>query len=616
MKKIYFCFFCLLSCPQFLFAQNTYWWNEAVFYEVFVRSFFDSNSDGIGDFRGLTQKLDYLNDGDSSTNQDLGIKALWLMPIMQSPSYHGYDVSNYKALQNQYGSSADFKNFVKAAHQRGIRIVIDLVMNHSSNQHPWFQKSAANDPLYKNFYRWSQSKPTYTGPWGQEVWHAKNNQYYYGLFWSGMPDLNYQYAPLVDSMMSVADYWLDSMNIDGFRLDAAMYLYEDGSNLQNLPQTISFWKNFNDHCKSKNTNMMTVGEVWSDANTIKLYNQKLDYCFEFNIANELIASVNSGNPNSLKNAVKFAYENYPFLQYGLFSTNHDQNRVIESLGNNQLKNKAAAGIYLSLPGIPYIYYGEEIGMIGSKPDESIRRPMQWSAGTNAGFSAGTPWYGINSNFKAFNVLDEKKDSNSLWRFYNRAIQCRNNELALQKGTYKNLANNRNSVYAYLRQKDGDNIIVISNLSANAIDTIQVSLLGAGIPFGAYNGTNLLDGKSKQYLVNQLGSIQIEPLLAYQTKWIKLSSATGINSIDLSNTFKVYPIPSSDLVAIESNAITANCQVTLFDLNGKKISPELLAIQIEAQKMSLNLAQLPDGIYNLTIDNLNLTKHIRLVKVSQ
>ena len=189
-------------------------------------------------------------------------------------------------------------------------------------------------------------------------------------------------------------------------------------------------------------------------------------------------------------------------------------------------------------------------------------------------------------------------------------------MALQIGTYKNLANNRNSVYAYLRQKDGENIIVISNLSANAIDTIQVSLLGTGIPYQAYTGTNLLDGKTNHYLVNQLGSIHIEPLTAYQTKWIKLSSATGINSIDLSNTFKVYPIPSSDLVEIESNAIAANCQITLFDLNGKKISTDLLNIQIEAQKMSLNLAQLPDGIYNLTIDNLNLTKNIRLVKVSQ
>ena len=616
MKKLSFILLVWVCSIPSLSAQQTKWWNETVFYEVFVRSFFDSNSDGIGDFKGLIQKLDYLNDGDSTTKQDLGIKSIWLMPIMQSPSYHGYDVSNYKALQNQYGSSTDFKNFVKAAHQRGIKIVVDFVMNHSSDQHPWFQKSAINDPLYKNFYRWSQSKPTYTGPWGQEVWHAKNNNYYYGLFWSGMPDLNYQYAPLVDSIESAADFWLDSMNIDGFRLDAAMYLYEDGSNLQNLPQTISFWKNFNDHCKSKKASMMNVGEVWSDASTIKLYNQKLDYCFEFNIANALIASVNSGNPSSLKSAVKFAYENYPFLQYGLFLTNHDQNRVIESFGFNQLKNKAAAALYLSLPGIPYIYYGEEIGMSGTKPDESIRRPMQWSAGTNAGFSAGTPWYSINSNYKAFNVLDEKKDSNSLWRFYNRAIQSRNNEMALQIGTYKNLANNRNSVYAYLRQKDGENIIVISNLSANAIDTIQVSLLGTGIPYQAYTGTNLLDGKTNHYLVNQLGSIHIEPLTAYQTKWIKLSSATGINSIDLSNTFKVYPIPSSDLVEIESNAITANCQITLFDLNGKKISTDLLTIQIEAQKMSLNLAQLPDGIYNLTIDNLNLTKNIRLVKVSQ
>jgi len=615
MKKIPFVLLCLFFIPSSIFSQQTYWWNETVFYEVFVRSYFDSNADGIGDFKGLLQKLDYLNDGDPSTTSDLGIQALWLMPIMQSPSYHGYDVTNYKAVQSQYGSSDDFKKLVQAAHQRGIKVVIDFVINHSSDQHPWFQKSANKDPLYRNFYRWSQTKPSYSGPWGQQVWHAKNNEYYYGLFWSGMPDLNYECSPMVDSIYSAADFWLDSMQIDGFRLDAAMYLYENGATLQNLPQTISFWKNFNTHCKTKQSNMMTVGEVWSDANSISLYNQKLDYCFEFNIASDIVSSINNANPNQLKTSVKYAYENYPFLQFGLFLTNHDQNRVLESLNNNINKNKLAASVYLSLPGIPYVYYGEEIGMIGSKPDESIRRPMQWTAGTNAGFSAGTPWYGINSNYKSFNVLNEKKDSNSLWNFYNKTIQARNRETALQKGTYKNLANNKANVYAYLRQFNSENILVIHNLSPNPTDSVLISLLGTGLASGAYSGTNVLTGKNNVYELNNLSSMQIEPLAAYETKWIKLNQANLLSDLSQWNELKVYPVPSSQYFTIESKFINANAQIELFDQTGKKILLENNQKAIEPEKIWLNLGDLPTGIYNLTIENLNLTKSVRLLKVN-
>ena len=615
MKKTACVLLYLFFIPSSIFSQQTYWWNETVFYEVFVRSYFDSNADGIGDFKGLLQKLDYLNDGDPSTSSDLGIQALWLMPIMQSPSYHGYDVTNYKAVQSQYGSSDDFKKLVQAAHQRGIRVVIDFVINHSSDQHPWFQKSANKDPLYRNFYRWSQTKPSYTGPWGQEVWHAKNNEYYYGLFWSGMPDLNYECSPLVDSIYSAADFWLDSMQIDGFRLDAAMYLYENGSTLQNLPQTISFWKNFNDHCKAKQNNAMTVGEVWSDANTISLYNQKLDYCFEFNIASDIVTSINNADPNKLKTSVKYAYENYPFLQFGLFLTNHDQNRVLESLNNSIEKNKLAASIYLSLPGIAYVYYGEEIGMIGSKPDESIRRPMQWTAGTNAGFSAGTPWYGINSNYKSFNVLNEKKDNNSLWSFYNKAIQSRNQETALQKGTYKNLANNKTGVYTYLRQFNSENILVIHNFSSNPTDSLLVSLLGAGVSIGPYLGANLLTGKTNTYELNNLSSMQIEPLAAYETKWVKLKQANSLSDINQRQELKVYPVPSSQYFTIESKFIEANSQIELYDINGKSIPLDNNQKVIEPEKILLDLGNLPAGIYNLNIDNLILKKAIRLLKIN-
>ena len=166
--------------PSFIIAQpSKNWWNQSVFYELFVRSFYDSNGNGIGDFNGITAKLNYLNDGDSTTNTDLGINAIWLMPINASPSYHGYDVTDYKAVNPQYGSASEFKNMVKEAHKRGIKIVIDFVINHTSSQHPWFVKSVANDPFYRDFYRWNTSKPSYKGPWGQDVWYSKNNSNYY-----------------------------------------------------------------------------------------------------------------------------------------------------------------------------------------------------------------------------------------------------------------------------------------------------------------------------------------------------------------------------------------------------------------------------------------------------
>ncbi|MGB0346259.1 MAG: alpha-amylase family glycosyl hydrolase, partial [Balneolaceae bacterium] len=212
--------------------EDPKWWNEVVWYEIFVRSFYDSDGDGIGDFNGLTEKLDYLNDGDPNTDTDLGIGGIWLMPIHPSPSYHGYDVTDYRAINPDYGSMEDFKNFIVAANERGIKVIIDYVMNHTSTEHPWFQASAAGDSHFRDFYRWEESKPNYNGPWGQTVWHQRNGDYYYGLFWGGMPDLNYENPAVKDSMFAISDFWIEEIGIDGFRQDAVLYIDEDGSTLK------------------------------------------------------------------------------------------------------------------------------------------------------------------------------------------------------------------------------------------------------------------------------------------------------------------------------------------------------------------------------------------------
>ncbi|HSF44229.1 MAG TPA: alpha-amylase family glycosyl hydrolase, partial [Thermoanaerobaculia bacterium] len=198
------------------------WARGAVFYEVFVRSFADSNGDGIGDLQGLISKLDYLNDGNPRTSQDLGVDALWLMPVFQSPSYHGYDVVDYETIESDYGTNADFERLLAEAHRRGIRIIVDFVMNHSSSQNPWFVDSASSPASpRRDWYVWRADDPGWTQPWGgnNRVWHPKNGAYYYGVFWGGMPDLNFSTPAVRREMERLAAFWI-SRGVDGFRLDA------------------------------------------------------------------------------------------------------------------------------------------------------------------------------------------------------------------------------------------------------------------------------------------------------------------------------------------------------------------------------------------------------------
>jgi alpha-amylase len=213
------------------------WWNDAVFYEVFVRSFYDSNGDGIGDFNGLTAKLDYLNDGNPATTTDLGVTALWLMPIHPSPSYHGYDVTDYYDVNPQYGTLADFKRLLAEAHKRGIRVILDLVLNHTSLQHLWFV--AAQDPQspYRDWYLWSPTDPGWPGPWGEKVWYANGRSYYYAIFDKNMPDLNYTNPAVTAKLDDVARFWLAEVGVDGFRLDAAKHLIEAGQVQENTAST-------------------------------------------------------------------------------------------------------------------------------------------------------------------------------------------------------------------------------------------------------------------------------------------------------------------------------------------------------------------------------------------
>ncbi|MCD6181116.1 MAG: alpha-amylase [Candidatus Cloacimonetes bacterium] len=496
----------------------TYWWNDTVFYEIFVRSFYDSDGDGIGDLPGIIEKLDYLNDGNPDTNDDLGITGIWLMPVTQSPSYHGYDTTDYYTIEEDYGTNEDFQNLIAACHARGIKVVVDFVMNHCSSQHPWFLASQQNDPEYRNWFRWESSDPGYLGPWGQPVWHlGENGEYYYGLFWSGMPDLNFAYQPVIDEILSITDFWLQDMQVDGFRCDAVKYIFEDGQQLENVPQTFTWWEDFHSHYTQINPDAMAVGEAWDDTDIVAQYaDNRFDFCFEFDFAEAMIEAVNAASSLPVIHKIQEMKILYPYHQYGTFLTNHDQNRVFNALGESTQKAKFAASLYLTMSGIPFIYYGEEIGMKGTKPDPDIRRPMQWNATENGGFSSATPWHNLNSNYTSINVENQQADSTSLWRHYNQLITWRTAHPALSRGTLQLLNSSNINQLLMLRQYNDDILLVSLNFSSNGT---RVQTGPTDLTPGSYRLNDLASGTEVAALtILANGDIAEECLLPPQEKY--------------------------------------------------------------------------------------------------
>lgn len=606
IQKVCLLWFIVMSISTFG-QQADNWWNKTVFYELMVRSFYDSNGNGTGDFNGLVNKFDYLNDGDSTTHSDLGIGGIWLMPINSSPSYHGYDVTDYKSAKSTYGSNAEFKNMVNEAHKRGIKVIIDFVINHSSSSHPWFTKSVNNDPHFRNFYRWSSTKPTYKGPWGQELWYLRNGSYYYALFWDGMPDLNYEYAPVKDSIYSAAKFWIDSMKVDGFRLDAAMYLYESGNSLLNRPETIQFWSDFNAYCKTLSPNFMTLGEVWESTDNIKKYNGKLDQCFEFNIATSILNAFKNGNSADLGSKVQYAYDNLNINRYSTFLTNHDQNRVFDEFGGNLSKMKAAASVYLTLPGNPFLYYGEEIGMKGSKPDENLRSPMQWSAEAKAGFTTGTPWQTINSNFTTYNVESFNQDGSSILNHYKNLIRIRNRFPALQNGLYQKITVSNSAVFSFIRTVEDQKILVLVNTSANPINNLSINAVPLTLADGNYAYTNLINYSSEQLTISNNTGTGIS-LGALESKVLYLGTVASLDPSFSKTEFSIYPNPASASIGIEVNFGSKEVSnIEFYDAFGKLQKVEKL---YPFQVNTYSIKDFTVGIYYIKFQNGKTAKFLK------
>lgn len=396
------------------------WWQNAIFYEIWPRSFYDADGDGSGDFDGMTAKLDYL--------QELGVNGIWLTPVFEAPSYHGYDFQDFYNVESDYGTMEDFEQFVAAAHEKDIKIILDLVINHISDGHEWFKKSAAREPGYEDYFIWRKEMPTSWGKaWSDDVddsaavwhWNETRQEYYYGAFASTQPDVNLENPKVVEEMNKMATFWLEK-GVDGFRLDAVRYAIEDVSEDWNdadqgdTDATIDYWAQFTAHVESVKPDAMLVAEAWSDMPTIGKYyddGKGMHSAFDFDFGYVVSGILNAGgkrtadfgtvDESKTDNTREALWQNLlsrknnaPISFFSPFLTNHDQNRIMHTLGEDWTKAKAAATLLMTTPGTLYLYYGEEIGLSQyTTGDDQYRRAiMQWEDTDSAGFNeTGAFW---------------------------------------------------------------------------------------------------------------------------------------------------------------------------------------------------------------------------------
>lgn len=461
------------------------WPQHGITYEIFVQSFSDSDGDSIGDINGMTQKLGYL--------QDLGVEAVWLMPIMPSPSYHKYDVTDYRAIHHDYGTMEDFKEFVQEAHNHNIKVVIDLIINHSSSEHPWF-KSAIQDKNspYRDYYVWADKDSVADQLAKKEVsfdsdnitqWHAVNGdtteEHYYGFFYGGMPDLNYDNPELRAEIYDIGRFWLQEVGVDGFRLDAAKHIYPDDRAKDNH----EFWKEFRAEMEKAKPDVYLVGEVWANTDIQAPYAEGFSALFNFDLAFSILETLNKGvnvsaaiaghswnadEKGSIVNSYTAGQEKFrqynPNFAIATFLSNHDQNRVMSVLNNDIEKAKSAASILLTLPGAPYLYYGEEIGMRGMKPDEHIREPFLWETATDD--TSRTQWMKptFTTDESVEPLSEQINDPNSLFNHYKKMIALRRSSDVLTYGDIQMVKQPNPALLVFKRSYNGEELLVVHNVS--------------------------------------------------------------------------------------------------------------------------------------------------------
>lgn len=478
MKRITVIFLLALfvtTCGEKADQETRAKWPYGVNYEVFIRSFADSNGDGKGDFNGLTAKLDYL--------KDLGVGGIWLMPIMPSPTYHKYDVTDYKGVDAEYGTQEDFKKLVDEAHKRGIRILVDLILNHTGSDHPWFQEAIKDKSNpYRDYYVWAKKdsvraqiskKTTSLDSDNITQWHPVKGdtvaEHYYGFFWGGMPDLNFDNEKVKQEFVEIGKYWLQDMNVDGFRLDAAKHIFPTDRAEDNH----EFWIWFREEMQKIKPDVYLVGEVWSKATDVAPYLKGLPALFNFDMGYAITNAVRTGKDTigiitTYKEINDYYRKSTDDYIDATFLKNHDQNRILSELGDDINKAKVAAGILFTLPGTPYVYYGEEIGMKGTKPDEYIREPFIWDAG--AADATQTSWEApkFSTDQTVVPLSKQKGYANSLYNFYKKFIAYRNSSEVLTYGVIEEGSLGKEELVSFIRKKDLQKRLVIHNISAQPV----------------------------------------------------------------------------------------------------------------------------------------------------
>lgn len=445
------------------------------YYEIFPYSFCDSNGDGIGDFKGITSKLDYLNDGDTKTTDDLGIEGIWLMPIMPSPSYHKYDVKDYKAVDEAYGTIEDFEELIEEAHKRGINVIIDFVINHSSTQNEWFKKAieelkAGKTDGYVQYYNFQKGKD------GVKGWYSAgvDDWCYECEFWDQMPDLNLKNEDLRKELIDAAKFWIDK-GVDGFRLDAVLWFEKTYADGQDDDASVDELKWFYDSVKKEKEDVYMVGECWDTSAMItKFYESGIDSLFDFDeqgsggrVADALHRKSAKKYVESVTNwedrikAVNANAINTPFI------SNHDTGRSA-GFFTDDYERKMAAAMYILSPGNSFIYYGEEIAMESTSEDPDKRKGMYWTNADDKSFVKSIPGM-TNDKIPEKSVEDMQKDENSLLNFYKRIIALKNQNPEIKSGKVTSLIlDDVKEVAGFIMDKDGSKVAVMFNAADYAM----------------------------------------------------------------------------------------------------------------------------------------------------
>lgn len=486
MKKRVFLLLLLLAL---LFSAHALAMDRGVYYEIFVRSYADSNGDGIGDLNGLTQKLDYLS--------SLKIKGIWLMPVFPSPSYHGYDVTDYRSIKADYGTMADFDAFLAAAHERGMKVLLDIPFNHTSSEHPWFIESKDPTSEKRSWYHWADETTAGVNlkqsVWGNSVWKETESGWYYALFWDGMPDLNFDSPAVRQEVISIVQYWLDK-GVDGFRLDATSHIYGEGeeSLTQDTERSAEWWQEFFTAVKGSHPDCYILGEAWENVERRAQLLRGLDSALDFDVGEYITDLVKSGGSGKVYvQKLQKIYDAYAKVRENVvdapFLTNHDQNRIYGMVGAKPERAKMAAGMLLTLPGNPIVYYGEEIGMLGAKPDEEIRTPMLWGGGD----SLQASWRESRYNKLTKPVAEQQGDPSSLLSHYKTLIALRNDHPALLTGTLSYFDAGNDVLASYTMQGGDETLYVIHNFTAKD----QTATVGSALETVYQNGEIQREGDS-------------------------------------------------------------------------------------------------------------------------